>query len=123
MGNGSISEAQTGVTPASSPPKGNPPEPSNRLPRVSVVCSIQFHQPFPQGRIKRLGSEAVPSVQPFFLEIKALFQLYHRVSIFEGAPSHGIPPLELLPQVGKVSVKHTAVSANDKMKENAEEKM
>ena len=37
MGNGSISEAQTGVTPASSPPKGNPPEPSNRLPRVSVL--------------------------------------------------------------------------------------
>lgn len=34
IGNGSISEAHTGVIPASSPPKGNPPEPSNRLPRV-----------------------------------------------------------------------------------------
>lgn len=37
MGNGSISEAHTGVIPASSPPKGKPPEPSNRLPRVKVL--------------------------------------------------------------------------------------
>ena len=34
MGNGSISDAHTGVIPARSPPKGKPPEPSNRLPRV-----------------------------------------------------------------------------------------
>ena len=37
MGNGSISEAHTGVIPASSPPNGKPPEPSNRLPRVKVL--------------------------------------------------------------------------------------
>src|SRR5574344_1213748 len=41
MGNGSISDAHTGVIPASSPPKGKPPEPSNRLPRVRLFfCSI-----------------------------------------------------------------------------------
>ena len=37
MGNGSISEAHTGVIPQSRPPKGKPPEPSKRLPRVKVV--------------------------------------------------------------------------------------
>ena len=40
MGNGSISEAQTGVIPQSSPPKGKPPEPSNRLPRVRFLSLI-----------------------------------------------------------------------------------
>lgn len=37
MGNGSISEAHTGVIPQSRPPKGKPPEPSKRLPRVKAV--------------------------------------------------------------------------------------
>ena len=37
MGNGSISDAHTGMIPASSPPNGKPPEPSNRLPRVNVL--------------------------------------------------------------------------------------
>src|SRR5699024_3491574 len=37
MGNGSISEAHTGVIPQSRPPNGKPPEPSKRLPRVKAV--------------------------------------------------------------------------------------
>src|SRR5699024_3484874 len=41
MGNGSISDAQTGVMPESKPPRGKPPEPSNRLPSVSLFCSIR----------------------------------------------------------------------------------
>src|SRR5699024_12273964 len=36
MGNGSISDAHTGVMPESNPPRGKPPEPSNRLPRVNL---------------------------------------------------------------------------------------
>src|SRR5699024_5375933 len=36
MGNGSISDAHTGVMPESNPPRGKPPEPSKRLPRVSL---------------------------------------------------------------------------------------
>src|SRR5699024_1472319 len=36
MGNGSISDAHTGVMPESKPPRGKPPEPSKRLPRVSL---------------------------------------------------------------------------------------
>src|SRR5699024_6866675 len=41
IGNGSISEAHIGVMPEIKPPKGKPPEPSNRLPRVSLLCSIR----------------------------------------------------------------------------------
>src|SRR5699024_5452194 len=41
IGNGSISEAHTVVMPEIKPPKGKPPEPSNRLPRVSLFCSIR----------------------------------------------------------------------------------
>ena len=37
--------------------------------------SIIHHQSLSQGRIKRFGSETVSGGQPFFLEIKALFQL------------------------------------------------
>ena len=36
MGKGSISEAHTGVIPASRPPRGKPPEPSNRLPSFNL---------------------------------------------------------------------------------------
>ena len=36
MGNGSISDAHTGVMPEIKPPKGKPPEPSKRLPRVKL---------------------------------------------------------------------------------------
>lgn len=36
MGNGSISEAHTGVMPEIKPPNGKPPEPSKRLPRVKL---------------------------------------------------------------------------------------
>ena len=42
MGNGSISEAQTGRTPASRPASGKPPEPSNRLPRVSFFSVFRL---------------------------------------------------------------------------------
>ena len=34
---GSISDAHTGVIPESKPPNGKPPEPSKRLPRVSLL--------------------------------------------------------------------------------------
>ena len=69
--------------------------------------SIIHRQSLSQGRIKRLGSEAIPGFQPFLLEIKALFQLQNSVVRFEGTPGHGIPPLELLPQVGEILVQHT----------------
>ena len=36
MANGSISEDQTGIMPASSPASGKPPLPSKRLPRVRL---------------------------------------------------------------------------------------
>src|SRR5699024_7878595 len=43
MAKGSISEAQTGSTPARIPANGKPPEPSNRLPRVSgFLCLVSL---------------------------------------------------------------------------------
>ena len=43
MGNGSTSDAHTGVIPASIPPRGKPPEPSKRLPRVRLLIGcLQF---------------------------------------------------------------------------------
>ena len=45
MGNGSISEAHTGVMPASIPPRGNPPDPSNRLPSFKLSTDADlFHK-------------------------------------------------------------------------------
>ena len=42
IGNGSISDAHTGVTPEIRPPRGKPPEPSKRLPIVSCSCIGKF---------------------------------------------------------------------------------
>lgn len=39
IGNGSISEAHNGFIPANVAPSGNPPEPSNKLPNVSMTTS------------------------------------------------------------------------------------
>ena len=41
IGNGSISDAHKGAMPEIKPPKGKPPEPSKRLPSVSLFCSIR----------------------------------------------------------------------------------
>ena len=40
IGKGSTSDANTGSIPLSTPPKGKPPEPSNRLPRVNLPLFI-----------------------------------------------------------------------------------
>src|SRR5690554_6433410 len=59
IGNGSTSDAQTGWIPERSPPKGKPPEPSKRLPRVSPLSDTGL---FSSIRLHLLKSEglAVP---------------------------------------------------------------